>query len=73
MLLHLLVTCPLPRAPAWITALAIGSSTFSARAKAAAQESGATVPLGAHATAIYEAFNEAGNGGKDFGAVFTTL
>ena len=42
-------------------------------AMAAAQESGATVPLGAHATAIYEAFNEAGNGGKDFGAVFTTL
>jgi 3-hydroxyisobutyrate dehydrogenase len=42
-------------------------------AMAAAAESGATVPLGEHATAIYEAFNEAGNGGKDFGAVFTTL
>ena len=42
-------------------------------AMAAAAESGATVPLGEHATAIYEAFNEAGNGGKDFGAIFTTL
>jgi 3-hydroxyisobutyrate dehydrogenase len=42
-------------------------------AMAAAAESGATVPLGAHAAAIYEAFNEAGNGGKDFGAIFTTL
>jgi 3-hydroxyisobutyrate dehydrogenase len=39
----------------------------------AAQASGATVPMGEHATAIYEAFNEAGNGGKDFGAIFTTL
>jgi 3-hydroxyisobutyrate dehydrogenase len=29
--------------------------------------------MGEHATAIYEAFNEAGNGGKDFGAIFTTL
>jgi len=34
---------------------------------------GATVPLGEHATKIYEAFVEAGNGGKDFGAIFTTL
>jgi 3-hydroxyisobutyrate dehydrogenase len=42
-------------------------------AMAAAGEAGATVPLGEHATAIYEAFNEAGNGGKDFGAIFTTL
>jgi 3-hydroxyisobutyrate dehydrogenase len=42
-------------------------------AMAGAQESGATVPLGQHATKIYEAFVEAGNGGKDFGAVFTTL
>jgi 3-hydroxyisobutyrate dehydrogenase len=42
-------------------------------AMAAAAEAGATVPLGEHATAIYEAFNEAGNGGKDFGAIFTTL
>lgn len=39
----------------------------------AAQASGAAVPMGEHATAIYEAFNEAGNGGKDFGAIFTTL
>lgn len=39
----------------------------------AAQASGATVPMGEHATAIYEAFNEAGNGSKDFGAIFTTL
>lgn len=42
-------------------------------AMAAAKEAGAKVPLGEHATAIYEAFNEAGNGGRDFGAVFTTL
>jgi 3-hydroxyisobutyrate dehydrogenase len=42
-------------------------------AMAGAQESGATVPLGEHATRIYEAFVEAGNGGKDFGAIFTTL
>ena len=39
----------------------------------AAAASGANVPLGQHATAIYEAFNEAGSGGKDFGAIFTTL
>jgi 3-hydroxyisobutyrate dehydrogenase len=38
-----------------------------------AQTAGATVPLGEHATKIYEAFVEAGNGGKDFGAIFTTL
>ena len=42
-------------------------------AMAAAAESGATVPLGEHATAIYEAFNEAGGGAKDFGAIFETL
>ena len=42
-------------------------------AMAAAEAAGAKVPLGEHATAIYEAFNEAGNGGKDFGAIFTTL
>lgn len=42
-------------------------------AMAAVEASGAQVPLGRHATEIYEAFNEAGNGGKDFGAVFTTL
>lgn len=39
----------------------------------AAAASGANVPLGQHATAIYEAFDQAGNGGKDFGAIFTTL
>ena len=38
-----------------------------------AASSGATVPLGKHATEIYEKFVEAGNGGKDFGAIFTTL
>jgi len=42
-------------------------------AMAGAEAAGAKVPLGEHATAIYEAFNEAGNGGKDFGAIFTTL
>ncbi|MDE8653269.1 3-hydroxyisobutyrate dehydrogenase [Novosphingobium album (ex Liu et al. 2023)] len=42
-------------------------------AMAGAQTSGASVPLGEHATKIYEAFVEAGNGGKDFGAIFTTL
>lgn len=42
-------------------------------AMAGAEEAGAKVELGKHATAIYEAFNEAGNGGKDFGAIFTTL
>ena len=42
-------------------------------AMAAVEESGAQVPLGRHAAAIYEAFVEAGNGGKDFGAIFTTL
>ncbi|MCH7628969.1 3-hydroxyisobutyrate dehydrogenase [Novosphingobium percolationis] len=38
-----------------------------------AATAGATVPMGEHAKAIYEAFVEAGNGGKDFGAIFTTL
>jgi 3-hydroxyisobutyrate dehydrogenase len=42
-------------------------------AMAAAQSAGAAVPLGRHAAEIYEAFNAAGNGGKDFGAIFTTL
>jgi 3-hydroxyisobutyrate dehydrogenase len=42
-------------------------------AMAGAGTAGATVPLGEHATKIYEAFVEAGNGGKDFGAIFTTL
>ncbi|MEO0032184.1 MAG: hypothetical protein RIS94_1942 [Pseudomonadota bacterium] len=38
-----------------------------------ASSSGAKVPMGEHAKAIYEAFVEAGNGGKDFGAIYTTL
>ena len=42
-------------------------------AMAAAGQSGANVPLGQHATEIYEAFNKAGNGSRDFGAIFTTL
>lgn len=42
-------------------------------AMAGAGTAGAMVPLGEHATKIYEAFVEAGNGGKDFGAIFTTL
>ncbi|TCM15001.1 3-hydroxyisobutyrate dehydrogenase [Novosphingobium sp. PhB165] len=42
-------------------------------AMAGAETSGATVPMGEHAMKIYEAFVEAGNGGKDFGAIFTTL
>lgn len=42
-------------------------------AMAAADESGASVPLGRHAAEIYQDFNEAGNGAKDFGAIFTTL
>lgn len=39
----------------------------------AAAQSGSTVNLGKHAAQLYEAFNEAGNGGKDFGAIFTSL
>ena len=42
-------------------------------AMAGAGTAGATVPLGEHATRIYESFVEAGNGNKDFGAIFTTL
>jgi 3-hydroxyisobutyrate dehydrogenase len=42
-------------------------------AMAGAEASGAIVPLGKHATEIYENFVEAGNGGKDFGAIITTL
>jgi len=42
-------------------------------AMAAAEQTGANVPLGKHATELYKAFNDAGNGGKDFGAIFTTL
>ncbi|GGC35812.1 3-hydroxyisobutyrate dehydrogenase [Novosphingobium marinum] len=42
-------------------------------AMAGAETSGASVPMGKHAKEIYEAFVEAGGGGKDFGAIFTTL
>jgi 3-hydroxyisobutyrate dehydrogenase len=42
-------------------------------AMAAAEQSGANVALGRHAAEIYKAFNEAGGGAKDFGAIFTTL
>lgn len=42
-------------------------------AMAGAQTAGASVPMGEHAMKIYEAFVEAGNGAKDFGAIFTTL
>jgi 3-hydroxyisobutyrate dehydrogenase len=42
-------------------------------AMAGAADAGATVPMGEHAARIYEAFVEAGGGGKDFGAIFTTL
>lgn len=38
-----------------------------------AASAGANVPMGEHAKAIYEAFVEAGGGGKDFGAIYTTL
>lgn len=38
-----------------------------------AAQAGAKVPMGEHAKAIYEAFVEAGGGGKDFGAIFETL
>lgn len=38
-----------------------------------AASAGASVPLGEHAKAIYEAFVEGGGGNKDFGAIITTL
>ncbi|GGZ01971.1 3-hydroxyisobutyrate dehydrogenase [Novosphingobium colocasiae] len=38
-----------------------------------AAHAGAKVPMGEHAKAIYEAFVDSGNGGLDFGAIFTTL
>lgn len=38
-----------------------------------AKSAGASVPMGEHAKAIYEAFVESGGGGKDFGAIFTIL
>lgn len=39
----------------------------------AAESSGAAVPMGARAAALYEDFNGAGNGGRDFSAIITTL
>ncbi|MDR7101956.1 3-hydroxyisobutyrate dehydrogenase [Croceicoccus sp. BE223] len=42
-------------------------------AMAAAEASGARVPLGRKATEIYEEADKAGLGGKDFGSIFTTL
>lgn len=42
-------------------------------AMAGAHSAGANVPMGEHATAIYEAFVESGGGAKDFGAIFTSL
>jgi len=39
----------------------------------AAQTSGAQVPMGEHAKALYEAFANAGNGGLDFSAIIKTL
>jgi 3-hydroxyisobutyrate dehydrogenase len=39
----------------------------------AAETAGAQVPLGDHARAIYQAFNDAGFGGKDFSAIIETL
>lgn len=42
-------------------------------AMAAAEQSGANVPLGRHAAELYKAFSEAGGSARDFGAIFTTL
>jgi 3-hydroxyisobutyrate dehydrogenase len=42
-------------------------------AREAAKATGATTPLGSHAAQIYEAFVEAGNGGKDFSAIILSL
>jgi len=39
----------------------------------AAQGSGASVPMGAHAKDIYEAFAGAGNGTLDFSAIINTI
>ena len=38
-------------------------------AMAAAEEAGATVPMGTRATELYAAFNEAGHGGTDFSGI----
>ncbi|RWR06904.1 3-hydroxyisobutyrate dehydrogenase [Paenirhodobacter populi] len=42
-------------------------------ARAAAEASGATIPLGAHAARLYEAFAGAGHGGEDFSAIIRFL
>ncbi len=42
-------------------------------AMAGAEGAGASVPMGEHATRIYEAFVASGKGALDFGAIFTTL
>jgi 3-hydroxyisobutyrate dehydrogenase len=42
-------------------------------AMAAAQSAGASVPMGARAKELYEAFDQAGNGGLDFSAIIRTL
>jgi len=39
----------------------------------AAAASGASTEMGAHATRLYEAFNEAGNGAKDFSGIFEMI
>ncbi len=39
----------------------------------AATSAGATVPMGARAKELYEAFDQAGNGGLDFSAIIKTL
>lgn len=39
----------------------------------AADSADAAVPMGARAAALYEDFNGAGNGGRDFSAIITTL
>ena len=42
-------------------------------AQEAAQQAGAATPMGAHALAIYQALNDAGEGGSDFSVVFRYL
>ena len=42
-------------------------------AQQAAEQAGAATPMGAHALAIYQALNDAGEGGRDFSVVFRYL
>lgn len=42
-------------------------------AMAAAKDVAASVPLGAHSAAIYQAFTDAGHGGEDFSAIINAL